>query len=223
MESNDPHSHVRPGAGLAGLQRLQLCRSGRAPQRQRANERSEGDIAGSAGLAANFGTVVPIHGTHFRSYAKLFCKNGIEKKCAIVTDGDLKPSDANPDASDEFDDEIPAKPNVILEGLKKLENEYLKVFSCDTTFELELAEHPNLAMFSSAADFLGAPKTAKSLLALSGKPKLTEKERVAGANRVLATAKRFGKARFAQVVSAHIAKAGSVPEYIKAAVEWLRS
>ena len=36
--------------------------------------------------------VVPIFGTHFASYAKLFGPGGIQKKCAILTDGDLMPS-----------------------------------------------------------------------------------------------------------------------------------
>ena len=40
--------------------------------------------------------VVPIYGTHFASYAKLFGPGGIKKKCAILTDGDLSPSDADP-------------------------------------------------------------------------------------------------------------------------------
>ena len=33
-------------------------------------------------------TVIPIHGTHFTAYAKLFGGGGIAKRCAIVTDGD---------------------------------------------------------------------------------------------------------------------------------------
>lgn len=35
--------------------------------------------------------VIPIFGTHFGSYAKLFSATGIQKRCAILTDGDLSP------------------------------------------------------------------------------------------------------------------------------------
>lgn len=40
-------------------------------------------------------SVVPIHGVHFRSYAKLFADGGITRRCAVITDGDMKPSDAS--------------------------------------------------------------------------------------------------------------------------------
>jgi putative ATP-dependent endonuclease of OLD family len=51
--------------------------------------------------------IVPIFGTHFGSYAKLFGPGGIQKKCAIVTDGDLAPSDADPNVgAEEGEDEL---------------------------------------------------------------------------------------------------------------------
>jgi putative ATP-dependent endonuclease of OLD family len=41
--------------------------------------------------------------------------------------------------------------------------------------------------------------------------------------RVLSTAKRFGKARFAQLAGRHVAEATELPGYIKSAVDWLRA
>ena len=41
-------------------------------------------------------------------------------------------------------------------------------------------------------------------------------------DKVLRTAKRFGKARFAQVAARHIEKAGALPAYITDAIAWLR-
>jgi putative ATP-dependent endonuclease of OLD family len=38
---------------------------------------------------------------------------------------------------------------------------------------------------------------------------------------VLATAKRFGKARFAQIAARHVNKAGVIPKYLDDAVKWL--
>jgi len=167
--------------------------------------------------------VVPIHGTHFDSYAKLFCKNGVEKKCAILTDGDLKPSDATADEEVEDDDDAPPEPNAVLKRLKKLENDFLRVFSCETTFELELGAHGNLGMCAKAAGDLGAVKAAERLNALAMKPELTGAEAQKGAKQVLSIAQRFGKARFAQLVSTNTSWAKDVPEYIRDALEWLRS
>ena len=39
---------------------------------------------------------------------------------------------------------------------------------------------------------------------------------------ILSTAKRIGKARFAQVAARHADKATTLPKYIKEAVAWLR-
>ena len=41
-------------------------------------------------------SIIPIYGVHFDVYAKLFSLNSLPKKCAIIADGDLKPSDAIP-------------------------------------------------------------------------------------------------------------------------------
>lgn len=73
-------------------------------------------------------SVVPIFGVHFDCYAKLFGKNGMPKKCVIIADGDLSPDEIPPDGDDE--DEAPELPD-----LKLLENDYVKVFRCKTTFE----------------------------------------------------------------------------------------
>jgi putative ATP-dependent endonuclease of OLD family len=78
-------------------------------------------------------SVIPIYGLHFDVYAKLLSAGSLPKKCAIITDGDLKPSDA--DQSLEGEDDLPAPPD-----LKTLENDYVRVFTCSTTFERAL--HP---------------------------------------------------------------------------------
>ena len=43
----------------------------------------------------------------------------------------------------------------------------------------------------------------------------------AARNAVLRAAKRFGKARYAQVISKHIGSATEIPQYIRSAVDWL--
>lgn len=165
-------------------------------------------------------SVIPIYGVHFDVYAKLFSAESLPKKCAIVADGDLKPSDGDPDI--EGEDDLPAPPD-----LEELEGDYVKVFTCKTTFERAVTLEGNLEMFARAADDIGAPLIAKRLR--KGMKEL-EKE---GCDRaailkplrdaVLNTAKRFGKARFAQIAARHVDQAASVPEYITNAVEWLKS
>jgi putative ATP-dependent endonuclease of OLD family len=73
-------------------------------------------------------SVIPIYGTHFKTYAKLFSATSLPKKCAIIADGDLKPSDATPGI--EGEGELLSLPD-----LQALEGDYVHVFACQTTFE----------------------------------------------------------------------------------------
>jgi putative ATP-dependent endonuclease of OLD family len=165
-------------------------------------------------------SVIPIYGVHFDAYAKLFSENALPKKCAIVTDGDLKPSDA--DSSIEGEDDLPAPPD-----LSALENDYVRVFACMTTFERAIIFEGTLEMFARAADDIGAPTVAArlrdGLAALAGVDDADDRQAILAPLRksVLNTAKRFGKARFAQIASRHINVATSIAKYIADAVEWL--
>ena len=166
-------------------------------------------------------SVIPIYGVHFNVYARLFSKKSLPKKCAIITDGDLIPSDANPDL--EGEDSLPAPPN-----LKMLENDYVRVFACKTTFERALTQEGTLEMFARAADDIGAPNVGKLLR--NGLKELADKaydEDVANTilaplrKAILNTAKRFGKARFAQIAARHVDKATTIPKYLADAATWL--
>ena len=53
---------------------------------------------------------MPIYGTHFDVYAKMFNELALPKKCAIIADGDLTPSDAQREDGDE--DELPEVPDL---------------------------------------------------------------------------------------------------------------
>ena len=165
-------------------------------------------------------SVIPIYGVHFDVYARLFSANGLPKKCAIITDGDLKPSDAVPGL--EGEDELPPPPD-----LKALENDWVRVFACKTTFERALVFPGTLEMFARAAEEIGAPIVAgrlrNGLQAINdGMDEKDEKEllRTLRAS-VLNTAKRFGKARFAQVAARHVEYAEIMPKYLDEAVRWL--
>lgn len=166
-------------------------------------------------------TVIPIYGVHFDVYAKLFGSNAITKKCAIVTDGDLKPSDAH--AVDDDDLPVPTKPN-----LASLENTFVKVFACATTLERAITHRSTLKMFSRAAKDCGAEKVSQRLKALLAQTKWSQPNSVEtkaalkeARKLILNTAKRVGKARFAQVASRHVSLATWLPKYIRDAIDWL--
>lgn len=166
-------------------------------------------------------SVVPIYGVHFDVYAKLFTAKGLPKKCAIIADGDLTPSDAT---GEEGDDPLPAPPD-----LAALESKYVKCFANQTTFERAITFAGNLDMLAAAAADIGAPKVAaklrKGAKALANtKLSADEQSEILNPLRasVLSTAKRFGKARFAQIAARHAEKASTLPKYLVEAVEWLR-
>jgi putative ATP-dependent endonuclease of OLD family len=154
-------------------------------------------------------SLVAIHGVHFAAYAKLFSEHGLPKRCAIVADADLDPGKvigADPE-------DVPVKPD-----LAAIEGTFVKAFLGPTTFERELTIEGNLAMLAKAAADVGAPRIAKELgLAdiLGGATDDAIKDKV------LRTALRFGKARFAQLAARHAAEASALPPYVKSAVEWL--
>lgn len=163
-------------------------------------------------------SVVAIHGVHFDVYTKLFCTGSLEKKCAVVADADLTPSDAD----DTFDMATSA-PN-----LDALQGEFVRAFAGATTFEIELVSAESLPMFIETTRALGAPQITEQLetgLANLQNPTLDAKGKAALrldlGQTVLRSAKRFGKARFAQVAARHAHRCTTLPEYIDSAVNWL--
>jgi putative ATP-dependent endonuclease of OLD family len=167
-------------------------------------------------------SVIPIYGVHFSVYAKLFSAECLPKKCAVVADGDLKPSDATEE--EEGEDKIPPPPD-----LADLEGDYVKVFANQTTFERAITWPGTLEMLAAAAADIGAPNIASKLRrgaktlansALSAEEQREILEPLRDA--VLATAKRFGKARFAQIAARHAKRAKVLPKYLAEAADWLR-
>lgn len=165
-------------------------------------------------------SIIAIHGVHFDVYASLFSRGNLEKKCAIVADADLKPSDA----SDDFD------VNVNAPDLAALQGDFVRVFAGETTFERELVMIETLPMLIEATRQLGAPRITEQLEA--GLASLRDNNLDEDAERelkenlgtaVLNTAKRFGKGRFAQVAARHASLCAGIPPYIQNAIDWLKA
>lgn len=163
-------------------------------------------------------TVVAIYGVHFDVYAKLFRAGALEKKCAIVADADLVPSDATED----FDVEQDA-PN-----LHALRSDFVEVFVGATTFERELVSIETLPMLIETTRSLGASQITTQLesgLQQLNDGGLTAEQQTALlrglGTLVLNTAKRFGKARFAQIASRHANLCTGIPRYIQSGLDWL--
>jgi putative ATP-dependent endonuclease of OLD family len=162
-------------------------------------------------------SVIAIHGVHFDVYAKLFRAGSLEKKCAIVADADMKPSDA-----EDFDPETDAP------DLMALQSAFVSVFLGATTFERELVSVGRLPMLIKTVRALGAPQVLAQMedglekLAL-GELALAEQAalRVELGHITLKTAKRFGKARFAQIAARYANLVTDLPPYIEQAHKWL--
>ncbi len=162
-------------------------------------------------------SVIAIHGVHFDVYAKLFRQGSLEKKCAIVADADMVPSDA-----DGFDPETDAPDLVALEGA------FVSAFAGATTFERELVSVGRLPMLIETVRALGAPQILAQLesglvnLQVGGMSMAEEIAlRVELGQITLNTARRYGKARFAQVAARYAHLAADLPEYIDEAYQWL--
>lgn len=165
-------------------------------------------------------SVVAIYGVHFDVYARLFRAGALEKKCAIVADADLVPSDAGED----FDVAEDAP------DLHALRGDFVEVFAGATTFERELVSAHTLPMLIQTTRSLGAPQVTARLEA--GLQQLNNGGRTPGqqaallvelGTSVLNTAKRYGKARFAQVASRHAGLCTGIPQYIQDSLDWLNS
>jgi len=165
-------------------------------------------------------SIIAIYGVHFDVYAKLFRAGALEKKCAIVADADLVPSDAG----EEFDVAEDAP------DLNTLRGDFVEVFAGATTFERELVSVHTLPMLIETTRSLGAPIITSRLevgLQQLNSGGLTPDQQVAllgeMGTSVLNTAKRYGKARFAQVASRHAGLCTGIPQYIQDALDWLNA
>ena len=166
-------------------------------------------------------SVIPIYGTHFESYAKLFSDDGLPKKCAILTDGDQCPDKIS---SHQREDALYDK-----KVLVHLSSTFVRIFSCQTTFERAIANDESLDMFISTLSEFGAPIVVKELQ--KAKEKLDENGAMSVEQhedimrpvrkRLLSQAECRGKARFAQVASKHTRGLTKLPQYIDKALKWL--
>ena len=162
-------------------------------------------------------SVVPIHGTHFQTYAKLFGPDVLKKKCAIITDGD--------GTLDDYEDGTLEDDAVAVEEYSL--NPYLNVFKCPVTFERAMTVEGTLPMFREALRECAYPEAIElfenGIFEIDLETDAAAKEELLEPLRekTLNSAKRCGKSRFAQIASKHANRATALPKYIQKAVEWI--
>jgi putative ATP-dependent endonuclease of the OLD family len=168
-------------------------------------------------------SIIAIYGVHFESFCKLFSEECLPKKCAIVGDADMEPTDDDDDDDDPEDE--PEKPDI-----SALEGPFVRAFLGETTFEREVTLPGNLDMLTKASRAVGAPRVGDALETLDTDILLGAYDEEEEAEelflmkaKVLRTAKRFGKARFAQLCAEHVGATCELPRCIVDAVAWLRS
>lgn len=166
-------------------------------------------------------SIVPIYGTHFSAYAKLFGPSALRKKCAIIGDGDYDPTALTNVAED--------TPIVVAE-LVALHNQYVQSFCCPVTFERAMTNAATLPMFAAAIAECNYPDVLSDIQSgitqlVSGRLTAADQAALLASLRmkVLNSAKRCGKARFAQIASKHVHLATQLPSYIDQAITWLIS
>jgi putative ATP-dependent endonuclease of OLD family len=165
-------------------------------------------------------SVIPIYGTHFKLFAKIFGPEALNKRCAIVCDGDQEPDDLESGLREDAPLESP--------DLDVATNECIRVFQCPVTFERAVAIYGTLRMLHKAVEECGFTRRAATIDAaisvVLDKNALQSKKDAAISEirvEVLKAAVDCGKARFAQIASKHVSQARRIPEYIRAAVVWL--
>lgn len=161
-------------------------------------------------------SVVPIFGTHFETYAKLFGPGVLRKKCAIITDGDA--------SIDEYEEGTCEDDTIDVADEDYGSSEYLQVFKCPVTFERAITVKGTLAMFCAALNECNYPDAVQVFN--NGIAKLEEggdeeKTLAPMREKILNSAKRCGKSRFAQIASKYANQATALPSYIRQAVEWI--
>ena len=164
-------------------------------------------------------SIVPIFGTHFKTYAKLFSPDVIRKKCVIITDGDLAIEDyaegTTEDDAIEIDEE------------EYEENDYLQVYKCPVTFERAMTVKGTLPMLLEALRECNYPHAIEAFekgidfLEKEHEREIIQKTLAPLREKTLASAKRFGKSRFAQIASKYADQASALPTYIREAIEWI--
>ena len=164
-------------------------------------------------------SVVPIYGTHFEAYVKLFGEGVLQKKCAIICDAD--------GAGDDLKEGVFEDTAIAGHECDDDDNSWVDVYQCPVTFERGITTEGTLPMIIATfkeCDFPEAVKIteeAQDDIMITTDQKEIEDLLSPVRVKVLNSAKRVGKARFAQIMSKHVGKVDTMPSYIEEAINWL--
>ncbi len=163
-------------------------------------------------------SVIPIYGTHFEAYVKLFGEGVLQKKCVIICDAD---GDADDLKEGVWED------TAVVGHECDGDNSWVDVYQCPVTFERGITTEGTLPMILATLKECAFPEAIKitegaadEIMTTSEQAEI-EKLLSPVRTKVLNSAKRVGKARFAQIMSKHVGAATAMPSYIEDAINWL--
>ncbi len=164
-------------------------------------------------LSAEGISVVSVNGTHFAPFVKLYNTGLLGQKCAVLADGDAHSRGGSIQAI--YDD---GSPSIRRDG------NYVSVFSNKTTLEFAILNINTATAIRAVAVQVGARTLVRMLDAIE-RGGASDEEMARAQVQLLRLAVRQGKARFAQRLAPSLHDLGeqAVPEYIRAALEWLRT
>jgi putative ATP-dependent endonuclease of OLD family len=155
-------------------------------------------------------SIVPVVGTHFELFARLYSAGALRTRCYVVSDGDCQNKIAWLSAKLP-DDGARTEP--------RLFSASVTIHTCKTTLEMTLTQPENRSWIVDALKAVGAPRVAASVdqKLLSAQPADIFLAQLA----VVRAAKRVGKGRFAQVLANTISSCHFIPEYLSTLLDCL--
>ena len=165
-------------------------------------------------------SIVAVQGVAFRPFATLFGPDGIQRKCAILTDSDPG-EDTFPLSRDDPEYQPAQRVKNLREEMEREKRDYVQVFDSLKTLEHDIIVSGNRELVE------GALEIALTLSDKITRPKVEEavgKQDLKDFSRAVLKVVSSAKGAFAQALAEKIAEGGTtfqVPDYISAAFNFL--
>ncbi|AVX40778.1 ATP-dependent endonuclease (plasmid) [Carboxydocella thermautotrophica] len=169
-------------------------------------------------------SLINIGGTQFQNIANVFGPNRLHRKCAIITDNDLSIVPLKQDTYD--DEEFQKRCKRVEESGKsrkeKLDlyvqnNDFIKVFYADYTFEVEFLRAGNQQIITEVCKEIYSQDSYIN----DSINKIMDANLTVSGKEILRLAEKVGKGWLALMISDHVTKDTKIPEYILNALRFV--